>query len=407
MFKLNEKLAIIYYYCPVLKRTECLTFENRAKSGQVAVKLRMPVITYNKKEKTMDINFYAKPFWKGRSLKKKPQLAVCTVMPYLPSVPEKVAVQGAILFEWTRYHLALGFKVVIYDRYGSHKQDLFNEYNRKYNGGQENGNKSSVRNWENLIYHNYTMLQVIDRSINRVTYDNTEAIENKLKTTEQQTLKSVNKETERLIAHAQSLIWQRMHITDLDKILTLSHCRMELDTIWGIGNVLASDPDEFVHCSENTANPGSLSDPESQYIRILKEVNDGKAAGRASIRFVQKQPTNATKDYPLECVKKRLIENKSILSCWSSKRFLVRSFAYKTLSLGFDCPVTHFHDAHSMSFHPREFDCGADPLYDDNVPCNLIHLVTTPTFYRDRADSFNKTEVRQIKGELYAMTSMY
>jgi hypothetical protein len=80
------------------------------------------------------------------------------------------------LFEWARYHLALGFKVVIYDRDGAHKQDLFKEYDRKYSGGSESGNSKSkiLLNWDNLIYHNFTILEMIDVTTNAVSFDNTE-----------------------------------------------------------------------------------------------------------------------------------------------------------------------------------------------------------------------------------------
>lgn len=176
MNKLNEKLALIYYYCPVLNAKECLEFEDKAKNNSVAVRLSMPVIALKPKEPLIDINFYAKPFWKGRPRVENPRLAVTTIMPYRSSVPGKGAVQGAILFEWARYHLALGFKVVIYDRDGAHKQDLFKEYGRKYSGGSENGKGKSktIINWDNLIYHDFTILEMIDVTTNAVSFDNTE-----------------------------------------------------------------------------------------------------------------------------------------------------------------------------------------------------------------------------------------
>jgi hypothetical protein len=80
------------------------------------------------------------------------------------------------LFEWARYHLALGFKVVIYDRDGAHKQDLFKEYNRKYRGGSESG-KSKIKiilNWDNLIYHDFTILEMINVTRNTASFNNTE-----------------------------------------------------------------------------------------------------------------------------------------------------------------------------------------------------------------------------------------
>jgi hypothetical protein len=174
MMKFTEKLALIYYYCPVLDAKECLEFEDKGKKNRVAVHLSMPVIALKSKQTLIDITFYAKPFWEGRSLVEKPQLAVATIMPYRSSV--KAAVQGAILFEWARYHLALGLKVVIYDRDGAHKQDLFKEYNRAYSGGSESGeNKSKISiNWDNLIYHEFTILEMIDITTNAVSHDNTE-----------------------------------------------------------------------------------------------------------------------------------------------------------------------------------------------------------------------------------------
>jgi hypothetical protein len=76
MCKLSEKLALIYYYCPVLDAKECLEFKDKAKNNSVAVRLSMPVIALKSKETLIDINFYAKPFWEGRSLVEYPQLAV-------------------------------------------------------------------------------------------------------------------------------------------------------------------------------------------------------------------------------------------------------------------------------------------------------------------------------------------
>jgi hypothetical protein len=241
--------------------------------------------------------------------------------------------------------------------------------------------------------------------------------------------------------------WEKMELTDLDKVLTLSHSRMELDILYGIGNVLAIDSDEFLYCS------GQGLDPKSQYNHILKEVKKGKSAGRASIRIQQGQPVNTTDMYPAECAKDKLSKGKSILSCWGSRDFKVRWFALKTLSLGFHCPVTHFHNAHSLSRMPRSFECGTDPLDDIHNSCELIHLSTgdysfkfyvityasflsvliiyvrsscllhpynyylfkstpflstAPAFYRTQGgNKYNVTQVRGIKGELFAMTSMY
>jgi len=109
-------------------------------------------------------------------------------------------------------------------------------------------------------------------------------------------------------------------------------------------------------------------------------------------------------------VKDKLLNDESILSCWGSKLFSVREFAHKTLSLGSNCPVTHFHDAHSLSGQPRSFDCGTDPLIDLHQSCGLIRLSTAPKHYRINGNNHNNNfikEMRGTKGELFAMTSMY
>jgi hypothetical protein len=271
MHKLSDyqDMKMIYYYCPVLDAKECLELEGKAKNNSVAVRLLMPVIALKSKQTLININFYAKSFWEGRSLEENPQLAVATIMPYRSSVPGKAAIQGAILFEWARYHLALGFKVVIYDRDGAHKQDLFKEYDRKYSGGSKSGKSHSriILNWDNLIYHDFTILEMIDVTTNVVSFDNTEhADENRRiliiqpdkKTTIVEDLEFIKDDTRkkttkgREVFHYSALPQQeKTHLTDLDKILTLSHCRMELDALYGIGNVLAIDSDEFLHCSAN------------------------------------------------------------------------------------------------------------------------------------------------------------
>jgi hypothetical protein len=172
--------------------------------------------------------------------------------------------------------------------------------------------------------------------------------------------------------------WEKTVISDLDKVLTYSHCRMELDALYGIGNVLAIDSDEFLHCSADAKDPETLLTPKAQYNRILEEVKKGKEAGRLSIRFQQNQPTNTTEIYPAECVKDKLSNNKSILSCWGSK--IIYTYDTKTLSLGFNCPVTHFHNAHDLSGQARSYDCGADPLTDVHQSCKLIHLATGDSY---------------------------
>lgn len=191
MLKLNDRLAIIYYYCPLLEKSKCLNFENSVpKNGRLAVHLSMPVLAINSKQKMVNINFYAKPFWEGRSKFLNSQLAVCTVMPYYSSVPEKSIVQGAILHDWALYHLALGFKVVIYDRNGNHKQHLFKDFKYK-NNVRDEINKNTADLFDNLIYHDYTILQMIDKSTNTTSYDNTEMVgENRRKLIKKEDAKS-------------------------------------------------------------------------------------------------------------------------------------------------------------------------------------------------------------------------
>ena len=53
----------------------------------------------------------------ARPLARRPGASVCLTVPYTSSDEAKAVANGAMMAEWIRYHMKLGIKVIVYDRY--------------------------------------------------------------------------------------------------------------------------------------------------------------------------------------------------------------------------------------------------------------------------------------------------
>ena len=91
-------------------------------------------------------------------------LAVCTVIPYTSSDPEKAFANTAIMIEWIRYHTKLGMKVIVYDRDGANRDYIFNS---------SYGISQGILKLD-FVYHNYTIRGLLDPLKKGLRYDNTE-----------------------------------------------------------------------------------------------------------------------------------------------------------------------------------------------------------------------------------------
>jgi hypothetical protein len=219
----------IFFYCPAPDNVVCSGHHEMETDLMLTGQLKMDMHNTT---------------WRARfplSANKEPAIpTACLVLPYRTSIPEKADVNGAILYEWVRYHSMMGFKIIIYDRNGANRQYIFNS---TYGAA----NNQQGMNWtSNVVYLRHTVFGLLNKSYLE-QFDN------------------AGKE------HGGS------SILDDDKTATLTHCRFEANALYGSTKVLVADFDEFLYCPK-----GALTFSGQKYViqNVMQRYTNDKVFSR-------------------------------------------------------------------------------------------------------------------------------
>ena len=301
-------------------------------------------------------------------------VAICLVVPYTTTDPDKRRANGAMLYEWVRYHTKIGLKVIMYDRDRANWDFIFNSTYARALG---------LSKPLDLDYYPYTMRGLLDPARAGLKYDNTEA--------------DVDLSGARLLDRK-----TRYENQGHDKVLTLTHCRFEAKAIHNIDTVLVVDFDEFLFCP--IAHPA----PRAQATFFHNFVQYHHGRGIQQVMLPQRLVSNTTAS-TRDCMVDKVKNNNNFLPCFAPFEYYMGGHSVKSLHLGHVCPVTGYHQACPGLDAPRSYDCVCDnhqtrqnpwrPFQKNirNRECALIHLSTNPTNYRKYR--FKQHEVEQMRGE--------
>jgi len=301
-------------------------------------------------------------------------IAICLVVPYTTNDPDKREANGAMLYEWIRYHNKIGLKVIVYDRDRANAQHIFNS-----TYAQALGLNKPLE----LDYYGYTLRGLLDPSRAGYTYDNTEA--------------DVDLSGARL-KERKSRYENQGH----DKVLTLTHCRFEAKAIYNIDTVLVVDFDEFLFCPIAHAAPRA----QATFFHNFVQYHHGR--GAEQVMLPQRLVSNTTAS-TRDCIVERVKARKSFFSCFAPFEFYMGGHSVKSLHIGHVCPVTGYHQACPGLDAPRSYDCICDnhvtrqnpwrPFQKNikNRECCVVHLSTNKNNYKKY--KFKPHEIEQMRGE--------
>ena len=304
-----------------------------------------------------------------------PTMAVCTVLSYSSSFMggAKDSIVNTILYEWSKYYVKLGFRVLIFDRSQAHLSAPLQILRDLRDTSGE----------PVVVYNNYTIFQVTQGKGPSVKYDNTEAL------------------GESVDAYV-----RRMY-TDNDKEATLSQCRHEAYGRWGISDVLVADPDEFLVCPNRTLQRMTANDQKTTLRRYLREA---KQQNRTFAYISQRIPSNTTAEPIMSCLKSKIQTNQSIFGCYGRYQDVVMMHSVKSFYFGYKCPFTSYHDSENRHGLDRAYDCGDGESYvpslagtDEGKACALIHLSTNqdnfkrPCCWTNYYDEAQRRELKDMK----------
>ena len=302
--------------------------------------------------------------WKARFplvIEKEPaKPSACLVLPYKTSIPEKAAVNGAVLYEWVRYHSLMGFKIIIYDRNGANKHYIFNS-----TYGQAN-NQQGLDWTSSVVYLRHTIFGLLDKANPEAKYDN------------------INDKNEMDGGYL-----------DDDKTATLTHCRFEANALYGSTKVLVADFDEFLFCPK-----GALTFSGQKFV-INNVIERYSNYNVNQIIFFQVYPSDKLEGGKyltiLDCLTDKVANGKSIFDCYSSLEFNTGFFFIgKAIHLGYKCPLTDFHGActnkycrcPSVMYPGRNAEYTVMPQADQ---CYFMHLTTHPRDFQAKVRLSNES----------------
>jgi hypothetical protein len=303
--------------------------------------------------------------WRARfplSIKKEPaKPTACLVLPYMTSIPEKADVNGAMLYEWVRYHSMMGFKIIIYDRNGANREYIFNS---TYGAA----NNQQGMNWtSNVVYLRHTVFGLLDKAHLEAHYDNAGKV------------------------HGGCIL-------DDDKTATLTHCRFEANALHGSTKVLVADFDEFLYCPRGAS---TFSGQKFIIENMLQRYTNNKVN---QIIFLQIFPSDKLDggrySTVLDCLTDKVKNGSSIFDCYSSFEFNTGYFFVgKSIHLGYKCPLTDFHSACNNHYchcpivmYPRVNKEYAVMPNEDQ--CFFMHLTTHPRDFDARYSRTPSNESR-------------
>jgi hypothetical protein len=327
------------FYCPILDQKLCQHFD-RQRENRMVVSFHM--------SKTWSASFTAVTYPRAPREKSNSDMGICLSIPYTSTDTRKQKPNAAILQEWVKYYLKLGFKVMVYDREGKHSQHI--QVIRKFDHKLMDNN---------LFYYNHTIRQLLDPQGQAYLYDNNE---------EQ--------------GHYQNVV-SSLHLNDkmvraeiqrIDKMLTSTHCRFEMKALLGIEDVIVADFDEFLYCPSVSATAMDQASAVRQAIGTMRQHNVTQI--EISQRMVMNK-TISTRD----CMIDHLNRGLSVLLCYAPYKYIATLHSIKSFHLGHHCPLTGYHQACS-SDNGRAFDCLCkSELITD---CEFIHLSTKFRHFEDR-----------------------
>jgi hypothetical protein len=326
-------------------------------------------------------------------------MVVCTTAPYVTSIKDggkKQSVTNTIVSEFVRYYLRLGFRVIFYDRAGGHMSPQLKQQLAESNESQKGPNAEDRKYF---VYKDFTMLEALvststaanSANKSRVRDNTTEAVARN-----QQYYDNTDNSGRK---------WQLRFTTDVDKIVTFSQCRHEAQAMWGIGNVLVVDFDEFLVCPAPDVPITAAG--QRQYIQSL--VAKESALGRSFLLFHQRIPANTTAALSqVACMLEKMkTAGGSIFQCYADYANVAFFHSVKSMYLGFQCPHTSFHQSANFHSTDRGFDCG-DGNYVDVPTCGLMHLSTNPAIFENpcrRIKEMSQEKVNKMRqpnsSELY------
>jgi hypothetical protein len=361
VWRMNKSFWQVFFYCPSHNNTMC-TENDEMKSGRkldgemlfqthnitwkstisLRSKLKHVLPTKVENNHAVEINAFVQP-------------AACLALPYQSSDGAKVVTNGAIIFEWVRYHALMGFKVYVYDRGGANRRNIFNS---KYGNMQ----KQRGMMWlANVVYRPYTVFGRLEKLGSQLTFDSS-------------LLNDTNKEAQ-----------YKLEYLDNDKTATLTQCRFEASNVHGADNVIVADFDEFLFC------PSAARTFQGQQYFVGNLISKYRSHGYGQLIFLQMWAAaklfGGKYSSPRECLIDMVEKGNSIFDCFTGYNHNAGTkFVGKSLHLGHSCPLTDFHSSCQSG------DCTCPTLYGGDhrlfqtLPreerCYFIHLSTNAKDYK-------------------------
>jgi hypothetical protein len=337
-----------------------------------------------------------------------PTMAVCTVLPYAHTemdhnMTAEHEVNKHILLQWVAYYKNLGFKVLIYDRGGHHDSAQLKALVRgsaKDRNRKTGGNGGGVTTDRHIHYNTYTVLDMLSTGCGDThNHGHVDAAATACKRDTNRDAPSTLMGNKRTIADPA----KQRYIADIDKVLTLTHCRHELNARWGITDVLVADFNEFLLC--RPLHRASLTHRgQAQFLRTMIDAlrARGKKYGLIHPRIPASSTLEVTGETPVECLSRSIRRNESIFSCYGRFQDVLdppskpsktsqapradhggNNLLYKSCYFGHYCPLTSHLQSANLGHQRREYDCG-DMEYtelDAETQCSLIRLATEQSIF--------------------------
>lgn len=303
---------------------------------------------------------------KGRNIRAAPDMAICSSMPYLSSVPSKRNSVSAIFFEWVRHYTNLDVRVVVYDATATQQKALTeSRYSRK----QRISNMASRRMMNRFEYHDYSILSLLYPAMKDKNYDNERGANPTL-------LKM-----------------------DDDHTYSLTHCRFDVQAKYGIKHVLVADFDEFLYC------PAAESNAKAQAIFLKEYLDTAGQHDLDQLLLLQYGVSNKSTSSVADCVAREAaghLNSPSVFNCFASHVHSMHAHLHKSIHLSKACPFSTDHHActNTPGLKGEDYDCICDtkPIAD----CMLVHLSLRK--YDERpADEYDPM-IRESTSELAAIS---
>lgn len=302
------------------------------------------------------------------------QMGICTAIPYTSTIKNKYDVNGKLLVHWIKYYSLLGIKVFIYDRDAANAN--FIETYLKQNSHLLNS----------LVYVNYTIRGLLDKSTFGMQYDNNDKI-----------------------SHENAYhIWKPVFTKQgFDKTLTLTQCRFDAKASHGIDHIIVADYDEFLYCAPVEDEKIEMNTMRNKFHHVMKSSIEN---GFDQVTLAQKLILNRT-DEPQKCVIENMKENKSLFDCFGSIKYPIAFQSIKSIHLGYKCPLTNYHEACPSNGIARSYDCYCkSKSFEDDV-CSFIHISTKQEHYnnpddRDENFQYDNQKVSQLLKEENELTAL-